>query len=392
MPKGYAPSVYVSSTCYDLSQVRADIRTFLESLGLEPILSEFNSFPINPESGTIENCTEIVKQRADILVLIIGGRYGSQAPTGKSVTNLEYLQARAKGIPIYVFVFKSILDTLPVWKRNINGDFEGIVDSPKLFEFVESLRDSKEHWVYPFETAQDIIAALRKQLAYLFMDSLILRKQIKGSGLPRSLLNLSGASLQLIIERPLAWEYRLFSQTLSDEMEAAKSIRRDLDYGLNIGKVLQLSEITDISQWLSRKMYEILDLIDAMKKLIDVALPEAVGKPGEPGNSEHIVYVAHRLAEIYRKLIEWTTEFRSVKLDDNFHRLLSLYSSLSKNVIREIEQFTSKLQAELQSALADISQTGKPKRLELTLTLTVPDMSELLAEIDRVRKQYGFSQ
>jgi len=144
MPKGYAPSVYVSSTCYDLSQVRADIRTFLESLGLEPILSEFNSFPINPESGTIENCTEIVKQRADILVLIIGGRYGSQAPIGKSVTNLEYLQARAKGIPIYVFVLKSILNILPAWKKNMNGNFEEIVDSPKLFEFVESLKDSKE--------------------------------------------------------------------------------------------------------------------------------------------------------------------------------------------------------------------------------------------------------
>lgn len=43
------PALFVSSTCYDLKQVRSDIRQFLEDLGLEPLLSEFDSFPINPD-------------------------------------------------------------------------------------------------------------------------------------------------------------------------------------------------------------------------------------------------------------------------------------------------------------------------------------------------------
>src|SRR5437763_1810303 len=110
------PSVFVSSTCYDLKQVRADMFQFLDSLGFEPVLSEYNSFPIQPEANTIENCLVVVNAKADILVLIIGGRYGSAADDGRSVTNREYLSARAKGIPVYVFVQRSVLDLLRIWK------------------------------------------------------------------------------------------------------------------------------------------------------------------------------------------------------------------------------------------------------------------------------------
>ena len=38
------PSIFVSSTCYDLKQIRQDIREFIEAdLGYEAILSEFIS-------------------------------------------------------------------------------------------------------------------------------------------------------------------------------------------------------------------------------------------------------------------------------------------------------------------------------------------------------------
>ncbi len=151
MSIAHPPSVFVSSTCYDLAQVRYDLRSFFESMGMVPILSEFSSFPVDPNLDTIENCRAVIKEKADIFVLVVGGRYGSEVGNGKSVTNLEYLEAKAKGIPCYVFVQKPILTTLPIWQKNRSGDFSGLVDSSKLFEFVESLRDPKENWVFPFE-------------------------------------------------------------------------------------------------------------------------------------------------------------------------------------------------------------------------------------------------
>ena len=211
MPKGYLPSVFVSSTCYDLNQVRADMKRFFESMGLDPILSESPAFPTSPQTSPVDNCLQAVKERTDIFVLIIGDRYGSQNESGKSITNLEYLEARAKGLPIYVFVLKKIINGLPFWKKNPQANYEGTVDTPKLFEFVETLRTSQNHWVFEFDEAQHIMDTLRRQLAYLFMEGLILREKLKELKPSPVLAELTGKSLKVLWEKPIGWEFRLFT-------------------------------------------------------------------------------------------------------------------------------------------------------------------------------------
>ena len=176
------PSVFVSSTCYDLKQLRADLYLYFDGADLDPVLSEHPSFPVDPDVTTVENCRKAVESRADIFVLVVGGRYGSLSENGKSVTNLEYLTAKAKGIPVYVFVMDSILTFLPVWKANPAADFASVVDSPRLFEFVSDIRDRSAKWVFAFDTAQDITSILRNQLAYLFADALALRIRASASG------------------------------------------------------------------------------------------------------------------------------------------------------------------------------------------------------------------
>jgi hypothetical protein len=158
------PSIFVSSTCYDLKQLRVDLYSYVEQAGFEPVLSEYPTFPVDPDETTVENCRKAVESRADVFILVIGGRYGSVSEHGKSVTNLEYVTGRAKGIPVYVFVMRSILDILSVWKANPTGDFTSVVDSPKLLQFVSEIRDGGEDWVFAFDTAQDIISILRTQL------------------------------------------------------------------------------------------------------------------------------------------------------------------------------------------------------------------------------------
>src|SRR4051812_24629597 len=132
-----APGVMVSSTFFDLKQIREDLRTFLaDDLGYRALLSEHPSFPITPELPTIENCRERVERDADVLILVIGRRYGSMDDrSATSITNLEYLAAREKGIPIYAFVERGIRTLLPVWRANPSSDFSQEVDSVELFKF-----------------------------------------------------------------------------------------------------------------------------------------------------------------------------------------------------------------------------------------------------------------
>ena len=85
------PGVMVSSTFYDLQQQREDLRRFIQNeLGYRALLSEHSSFPVNPAINTIDNCRERVRRDADVLILVIGGRYGSVVDeSAPSFTNLE---------------------------------------------------------------------------------------------------------------------------------------------------------------------------------------------------------------------------------------------------------------------------------------------------------------
>jgi hypothetical protein len=70
-----------------------------------------------------------VREKADIFILIVGKRYGHQTGNGKSITNLEYLEAKKKGIPVYVFVNSDVMSILPLWKNNPYADFSTHVEN-----------------------------------------------------------------------------------------------------------------------------------------------------------------------------------------------------------------------------------------------------------------------
>ena len=81
--------IFLSSTCYDLKQIRTDLFEYFHSANYAPFLSENYDFPINPQKGTIDNCIDNVKNNTDIFVLVVGNRYGCQNKNGISIRVLE---------------------------------------------------------------------------------------------------------------------------------------------------------------------------------------------------------------------------------------------------------------------------------------------------------------
>src|ERR1035437_3438718 len=320
MPKGYPPTIFVSSTCYDLYQIRTNLKNFLASLGAEPLLSESLAFPVSPNTNPIENCVNAIKDRADIFILIIGTRYGSiDDVSGKSITNLEYLAAKVKGIPIYVFLSKDMDHTFRMWKKHPENDYSGFVDTPKLFEFVESLH---ERWMFTFEEAEHIVEALRQQLALLFMDALSIRQKFRDSSFPSALESLSGKSLKFIVERLKAWEYKLFANILAEAIEEAKPLKWDLSHGLQLGAIINMENDCETFGWMQTKIEMLVRLATTPEKLVDVlGFSKPQSKSDDP---EQIAYAARRLGFIYRSLLEWTIDFNLVKADPKFNVLVSL--------------------------------------------------------------------
>lgn len=301
----------------------------------------------------------VVERNADIFVLIVGSRYGSPAGEGKSVTNLEYLTARSKGIPVFVFVARNVLEILPVWKANRDGNYSQITDSPKLFEFVSSLMERDAGWVFPFDIAQQIFDALRLQLSYLFMDALALRLRLGAGGLPPKFRDLPGTQLRLVVERPPGWEYLLFSHALTHEIAALADVRRDWQYGIAVGPSTCMTPKA-FTKWVPSKTDEGLRFATIAERILNEALPHAFGAPGTHGDAEAILYGARRLAGVYRSAMDWRLDFVKVKVPEELIKLKAATARLCDGVVPDIEEFSLKLQHDLKQAIVDcaIRQKG----------------------------------
>jgi hypothetical protein len=348
------PAVFISSTCYDLKQVRSNLRTFVESMGFEAILSEFDSFPVDPNLGTFENCRKAVEDRADLFVLIVGGRYGSVTSSGKSITNVEYLQAKAKGLPINVFVSRQILDVMPVWKLSPDADFSSAVDSPKLFEFVSSLYHSGNVWVYPFDYAETIVDTLRKQWAYLIKDALDLRRRLKGDSFSDNLRTLPAPALRILIEKPDLWEYIFFSELFSWNVAAARDDRKDLERKISIGSIESLSP-KEAMDCINDKMKTHFRHCNMLTNLVNSALKEALGPAGSPACLEDLDYIARRIGEVYRAEIHNALGYGKAIVDKEFNYLFGLAKESSLDLVHSIDQGQERLKIELASLKGTLS-------------------------------------
>lgn len=175
MPK---PRIFLSSTCYDLTQVRSELTSFLEERGFDVINSEKSSFGVTPGRHSHSACLEEV-DNANYLLLLIGKRYGGNyIGSEKSITNEEYNRAVRNKIPCIVCVDEKVNQNRQLYKNNPQGDFSSIVDNTKIFDFIDYIASGhSDNWLHSFNNIQDIRNILTNQFAhYLFNYSMSLSK------------------------------------------------------------------------------------------------------------------------------------------------------------------------------------------------------------------------
>ena len=367
------------------------MKSFVESMGYRPIMSDYNSFPVDPEKSTVGSCLSAVEDHTSIFILIVGGRYGSVSETGQSVTNLEYNHAKSMGIPRYVFVQKNILHNLPIWKMNKTADFSCICDSSKLFEFVESLRDNSDQWVFSFERAEDIIETLKHQFSYLFANLVTIKRKMAACSHPDNVMTLRGEAFRLAIEKPTAWEYRLFIQVLQDQIDSSKHLKWDAEYGICPETTVRCDDLQAFCKQLSGKMTDLMRLVDSLTKLVNETLKSAWGLPGVPGNEDQIVYVGMRIGDIYRSSIQWGIDFKRIEAPKQVQKLIEIVSGYNRDVVDKIEAISNEFRAELDNCLLRIANGDTDITINLTFPLKLPENDVFFKELHHVAQTYGIT-
>ncbi|GHA67582.1 DUF4062 domain-containing protein [Photobacterium aphoticum] len=164
------PRIFVSSTYYDLKHVRSDIERFILEQGYDPILNERGHIAYGSREKLEEYCYKEVSQ-CDILVSIIGGRFGSSSTDEFSISNRELLEASRLGKQIYIFIDAAVASEYRTYQAN--KDIPGVkypaVDDPKVYDFIEKVYNMpKNNTVHTFSCAADITIYLKEQWAGLF--------------------------------------------------------------------------------------------------------------------------------------------------------------------------------------------------------------------------------
>lgn len=187
------PRVFISSTYYDLKHVRASLEIFIEGLGFEPVLAEFGSIAYDPTQPLDESCYREA-ETADILVLIVGGRYGSisSAQAGEekeqketeldSITRKEFTKAHDSDIPVFVLIENGVFSEYQTYLKNKEASNirYAHVDSVQVFKFIEFVYSKqRNNPIQSFEKGSDIEGWLRDQWAGIFQDLLRQKKDNK---------------------------------------------------------------------------------------------------------------------------------------------------------------------------------------------------------------------
>jgi len=375
----------VSSTFYDLRQVRADLARFItDELGYIALLSELPSFPVNPDLDTVANCRARVEQDADIFVLVIGGRYGSiDDKTNTSITNLEFLSARQRGIPVYSFVEKRVLSILPIWKRNADLNFSDVVDTSRLFDFVEYVRSQERVWTFPFETAQDIIGVLRRQFAYLFNDALRIRLRLSGTELPEYLAALGPKALRIALEKPTAWEYRLFLQSWIEQIGRRRHQIKEYQSALTLDTA-ELVSAASADDWIQTRLYELNGIVESANRLINSSAQEAFGIPGQRGNLEDLVWVAQMLAAALDGLLRWARRIRCARLEPPFEGIGAQLALFVDDLVKQFETFP----ADALRGIEDALPQDTPQVVSMTMFFRLSNLEGFQRELELARRRF----
>ncbi len=170
------PNVFISSTIADLHYLRDALREAVEDLAYRPVMSEYGDIGYISDTTAAGSCYRTVRQ-CQLVVLVVGCRYGETDKDGLSVTHREFLAAQDSRIPIITFAeakvlnFKRVFDAEPgaeIWDK-----FQDMDNPKRTFGLIAQICASPQYnGMIPFTNAGDAKKALKRQIADFVGDRL----------------------------------------------------------------------------------------------------------------------------------------------------------------------------------------------------------------------------
>lgn len=195
------PRIFISSTYYDLKQTREDLASFITSLGYEAVRNEEGNIPFGKDNTLESYCLREIGN-VDILVSIIGGRFGSASSESRwSISNEELRTAIKNKKQVYIFIDSQVAAEYETYLLNKGGSMKfKYVDNVKIYEFIEEIKGlTSNNNIKEFSTSSQIQQYLKEQLAGLFQSFLDQQSKMKDIDLATKLES-TAATLEKLVD------------------------------------------------------------------------------------------------------------------------------------------------------------------------------------------------
>lgn len=188
----YTFPIFISSTDYNLKDLRAELARFLTELGYRPILSSAEGFPdSSPKLEPWESCLPVL-DKCFVMVLIIDGQYGTALKWSNykeyfeeekySPTHGEYMFAHKTRKRMLVFIRKSLMPHYQSYRTtldNFNNNKEEAKKAliPTLppyvtFETLDFINKVKTTKPIPWINEFDDITCVKKEIQKKMLNEL----------------------------------------------------------------------------------------------------------------------------------------------------------------------------------------------------------------------------
>lgn len=359
-------------------------------MGLVPVFSEAHDFPVKHDLPATESCYAAVKQDADIMVLILGGRYGAIEPNGRSVTHNEYEYAKAAGIPVLVVVERGVFDLAPLVKRNPDIDLGDKVEDIRVFDFLEDVVGQDQKWVFQFSKLEEIEQIVVSQLAGLFADCLASHRLLHASPEVDLLPLMGPVSREILLRRGDFWEFDLLASLLDEYFRSPEIKFKELERFYGVG--LQTPEtnhgpeeawrVAEILQGWNARM---LHCMQNWSVLINRTLGDAIGPSGESGTPSTLVFTARRLCDIYEAFLDESNKIAQYTHSEYVGGLATAYTEMvapALDYLASTPELWHKNVDRIRQAVADGDA-------ELRIEFTIPEIdgSAVQQELDALQRR-----
>jgi hypothetical protein len=291
----YALQVFVSSTCYNLRDLRAAIRAWLKQLGLTPLMSDEGGFPHIDGMPPYATCLRALEE-CPLVIVVIDRRYGMSFQdwgpypqfAGCSPTHAELRHALERGKRVLVYVHDDVWNFYEVWHRNRQA-FETAapqgLDEATLHMLYELKQRDPEPWMAHFSDVAELLHSLNDQFVnHLYTH---LREREKQTA------DLAGYLLEKIIE-------------------AAPAVRVRIVAGLNPDLVIERDALRDQLTNIERVLEETRSTSE--ERILDLEREKSVVRERFDAVTQRLTEMSLLLARAAMKDASWLTFVRTTML------------------------------------------------------------------------------